>query len=403
MSDVRRLIAVLLPLLLLLMGAGAPAAPARESSTSVPASRPMRVVFLDALSPENPWRLNVVGTMRAAAHDLDIDFVDYRVGHWPGEILEQARQVVGGPLKPDYLIISIHRGIGTRVLELAEEAHVPVFVISSGLLPEDSARFGGPRQHFKSWLGQMVPDDVGAGHRLAELLLEAATARGSPPGTPVRLVALEGRRGDSPSLQRTEGLRQALSGRKDAWLLQSVSASWQGNVARRKTALLLRRYPDVQVVWAANDVMALGALQGLEDAGRRPGEEVWVGGFDWTPESLRAVRDGKLVASLGGHFLEGAWALVLLHDYHQGRDFASERLEWRTELLPITRANVGDYLPVLEAPDWEGFDFRAFSKAANPGLKHYDFSLQALFAQRRSRSPGGLLEMHGHPRPSPPD
>ncbi|ATB34643.1 hypothetical protein CYFUS_000050 [Cystobacter fuscus] len=384
---------VLLPLLLLvliLLGAAPPepAAPARAR---------MRVVFLNALGIGGGFSRQFRGAMHAAAHDLGIELIDIDVGHWPGQILEQARQAVSGPDKPDYLITSIHRGIGARVLEVAEQAQVPVFVVNSGLALEERARFGGPREHFTWWVGQMVPDDVGAGERLVRLLIDAAQARRrslerGPVEGPVRLIAIEGQWGDTSAKQRHLGLRQALSGEKDAELLQSVTAAWQREESRRKTFLLLRRYPELEVIWAANDDLAMGAVQALEEAGRRPGEDVQVGGIDWTPEALQAVREGKLVTSLGGHFLEGAWALVLLYDHHQGRDFASERLDWRTAFLPATRANAAGYLEVLARPDWEAFDFRAFSKAVNPRLTHYDFSLQALFAQRHRR-----MDPNGNP------
>ncbi|MFY0582526.1 substrate-binding domain-containing protein [Cystobacter fuscus] len=221
----------------------------------------------------------------------------------------------------------------------------------------------------------MVPDDVGAGERLVRMLVDAAHARGrSSPEGPVRLIAIEGQLGDTSAKQRRLGLRQALSGAKDVELLQGVTAARRREESQRKTLLLLRRYPELQAVWAANDDLALGAARALEEAGRHPGEDVLVGGIDWTPEALEAVREGRLVTSLGGHFLEGAWALVLLYDHHRGRDFASERLDWRTAFLPATRANAAGYLEVLARPDWEAFDFRAFSKAANPRLRHYAFS-----------------------------
>ncbi|QRK11203.1 ABC transporter substrate-binding protein [Archangium violaceum] len=398
MSAFRRRLGVLLTSLLLLSGAAPPVAPAPPPSA--PAPRRMRVVFLDAL-PDNPFRRNVVGAMRAAANDLGIDFVDSVIAQWPGEMLEQVRRLVSGRERPDYLITSIHRGIGTRVLEIAEQARVPVFIINSGLRPEDEKRVGGPRELFTWWIGQMLPDDLGAGERLAWLLFEAARARGPSPDAPVRLVALEGPRRDTSAILRNEGLGLALSKWKGAELLQSVTASWLGDEARRKTFLLMRRFPEVQVVWAASDDMALGAARGIEDAGRRPGVDVLVGGIDWTPQALQAVREGTLETSLGGHFLEGAWALVLLHDHHQGLDFASERLDWRTPFHPLTRANVAAYQDVLARPDWEAFDFRAFSKAANPRLKHYDFSLQTLFAQRHGRLPGGPLDTNATPRPPP--
>ncbi|PTL76001.1 ABC transporter substrate-binding protein [Vitiosangium sp. GDMCC 1.1324] len=395
----RRFIGTIVPLLLVLAGAWAHAAPAPERPTSSARSdRPMRVVLLNAMGPpENPWLRDILGVMRAAAHDLGIHFVDYSAGsgQWPGSLLELARQVVAAPDKPDYLIISIHRGIGVRVLEVAEQAGIPVFVINSGLPPAEQARYGGPRQHFKQWIGQMLPDDEGAGYQLASRLIDAATAsRGASPDAPVRLVALEGARGDMSATLRLEGLNRALAERKNVELLQSVSASWLRDLAQRKTTLLLRRFPEVQVVWASNDDMALGALRALKESGRRPGVDVLLGGIDWIPESLQALREGELVTSVGGHYLEGAWALVLLYDYHHGVDFASERLNWRSEMVPLTRVDVEAYLRFRE-PDWEGLDFRAFSKVANPRLKHYDFSIKTLFAQRRGRSPDRLPDTHG--------
>jgi ABC-type sugar transport system substrate-binding protein len=394
MSGLWRFIVLVLALWL------SPDAAAQPSPVAFPAERPLRVAFLDALEPGNPWRNLLVGSMRSAARDLRIELSVHAVGHWPGEILERAREVMSGPGGPDYLLVTMHRGSGTGLLELSRRMGVPVFVINTGLRPAEAARFGGPREHFPLWLGQMLPDDALAGRTLARLLLEASS-RGRPPRAPVRLVALEGQLEDSSGRLRSEGLRQAMAGWEGAELLQGVSASWDAEVARRKAELLLRRYPSLQLLWAANDTMALGALRAVEASGRRPGQDVVLGGIDWTPAALQAVREGRLVTTLGGHFLEGAWALVLLYDHHHGRDFASEGLEWRTSLAPVTRADVDTLLQLLGEGDCAAIDFRAFSKVANPTLTHYDFSLRALFAQRRLRFPGPLLESYGFTRPLP--
>ncbi|MFY0562535.1 ABC transporter substrate-binding protein [Archangium lansingense] len=345
----------------------------------------MRVAFLNMLAPSNPMQRSLAGVMEAAAHDLGIQLDQYNAAYWPGENLELLRRLVNGSQKPNYLIISMHRGIGVQILEIAEQAQVPVFVIITGLTSEEQTRFGGPRQHFKSWLGQMVPDDTAAGHRLAHLLRDAA--HGQQPGPPEGrkgLVALKGR-SDDYAVKRSEGLNRALAELSDVEFLQGVYVIvWDPAMAQRRVSLLLRRYPELQLVWASNDVMALGAVQALEEAGRRPGVDVMVGGIGWTPQALQAVREGKLVTSLGGQLLQGAWALVLLYDYHHGKDFAAERLDWRTEMVAITRGNVDEHLRLLGDPSWKKIDFRAFSKVANPTLKHYDFSLQALFKQLHS-------------------
>jgi ABC-type sugar transport system substrate-binding protein len=364
----------------------------------------MRVAFINALAPNNPLSRSVTDIMDAAARDLGIDLVQYTAAYWPEEKLELVRQVLDGPVKPDYLIISLHHRFDIRVLELAEQAHVPVFAILSSLTPEDKARLGGPRQRFKSWLGEMVTDDETAGAWLALLLRNAAhTVLPAPPVSGRGLVALEGRGSVNP-VMRSKGLRQALGEMGDVDFLQGVRIIlWDPESAQRKMALLLRRYPDLQMVWAANDALALEALRALEAAGRHPGRDVMVGGMGWTPRALQAIRDGKLVTSLGGYLLEGAWALVLLYDYHYGKDFASEQLSWRAELLPITRDNVDEYFDLFGEPAWEEIDFRAFSKVAYPALKRYDFSVQALLEQRRGRSTDGPPDTHGPARPTAPE
>jgi DNA-binding LacI/PurR family transcriptional regulator len=55
---------------------------------------------------------------------------------------------------------------------------------------------------------------------------------------------------------------------------------------------LLARRPDVDGVFAANDLMAIGALRALRDAGRRVPEEIAVVGFDDSP--LSRVTDPPL-------------------------------------------------------------------------------------------------------------
>jgi hypothetical protein len=172
-----------------------------------------------------------------------------------------------------------------------------------------------------------------------------------------------------------------VSERDDALLLQVVSADWSFEEAARKTPLLLRRYPEATVIWTASDAMALGALDSLEPLGREPGTDILVGGANWEPLALDAVRRGELVATVDGHFLEGAWVMVLLHDHHHGLDFARERVEWRSEMLLINRENQARCLAFLEdSRKWETVDFRAFSKAENPGLSRYTFSFEALLA-----------------------
>jgi PAS domain S-box-containing protein len=81
--------------------------------------------------------------------------------------------------------------------------------------------------------------------------------------------------------------------------------------------------------------------------------------------------------SVGGHFLDGAWAAVLLYDYLNGIDFANEMLQFESPMVGITTANLKRFSPFLSL-DKQSLNFRLFSKAINQQLKLYSFDLHAI-------------------------
>lgn len=350
------------------------------------AGRPIRVDFINPLvdiSDEPVWSLLDTGYFKisqAAAKQLGIVFTEHPAFR-PETMVAETLRLINGPDRPDYLVITIHRGIGVRLLEIAEQAKQPVFVINAGLLDEDRRRVGGPREHFKYWIGQMLPDDEKAGYDLAKILIDQAR-RGQRfnRGGQVSLAAFAGRAVDGPAVQRNLGLQRAMAENQDVTLVQVVPAAWDRAEARAKIPLVLGRYPDVTAIWAANDGMAMGAISGLEAVGRKPGADILVGGINWDSDALRAVGDGRLLATMGGHFLECVWTLVLLCDYHHGIDFSAERVDWRSEMLALSQQNLRDFVPRLETVDWEKVNYRRLSKYFSPELKSYRFSLNELVA-----------------------
>lgn len=146
-----------------------------------------------------------------------------------------------------------------------------------------------------------------------------------------------------------------------------------------RTTALMKRYPQTRVLWAASDAMALSMADAARAQGRTPGKDIFIGGIDWSDAGLAAVQQGDLVASLGGHFMEGGWVMVLLHDYHHGLDFsASLGSTIRSDMQIINKKNVLAYRKNFGGKNWDSIDFRKFSRVLNPGLKKYDFSLKAV-------------------------
>jgi ABC-type sugar transport system substrate-binding protein len=155
--------------------------------------------------------------------------------------------------------------------------------------------------------------------------------------------------------------------RLDVVQVSVQNAAWEEREARSAAALMLRAHPEVTVVWAANDSMALGALDAVRAVGKEPGVDVLVGGMDLLARALERVADGQMTVTLGGHVLDGARSLLLVHDHLQGQDF--EPFVQRSLLEPVTAALAPSYLRFLEQQAWRRVDFERFSRARRLGAR----------------------------------
>lgn len=352
---------------------------------AVQADAPIRVVFINPDRVGNPFWDALTGFMQAAARDLDMELVVLYSGGERFEASELAQKAVAGTPRPDYLVFSAQASEVGRILAAAEAAQVRTFTINTGILPEDRAKVGEPRERYRHWIGHMSPDDSKAGFDLAKALIGEAQSR--MPGRAVEILGLSGSRDSAVAVDRHRGLQQAVAEAAGARVNQVVYSGWSPGEAFTRTTGLLKRYPQTTVLWSASDVMALAMARAASELGRKPGVDVLVGGMDWSDEALAAIERGELGASMGGHFMEGGWSMVLLHDYHRGRDFAAELgTSIRSEMQVLGRHNAASLRGILGDKDWDAVDFRRFSPVLTPSLRGYDFSLEA-FVRARTAAP----------------
>lgn len=374
------------------LAAVAPVANSVKTSTRSTPARKLRVVFLNPASAEAAdeefWRLCTI-FMQAAADDLGIDLKTYYAQRSAATLYAQATMVLNSADKPDFLVMQNLKKTAPRIIEEAEAAGVKVLLFNSGLGPDELGRFGGPRQIYKNWIGQLLPDDERAGYELAELLVSAARNKGLANSQgQIEMLAIGGTGSDSSAEERNRGLQRFLREQGSRVRLargEVIPAYWETAKAGTVFDFAASQNPQLRVVWAANDNMALGALQAArERGGFAPGESLLIGGIDWNKQSLAAVRRGDLLASLGGHYMEGAWAMVLLRDYADGIDFAGEGLTMTSRLHAITAENLARFENALGelGPEAIGkVDFARFAKSHNRALKKYRFDLQTLLGQ----------------------
>ncbi|KAF0128855.1 MAG: AraC family transcriptional regulator [Bacteroidetes bacterium] len=114
-----------------------------------------------------------------------------------------------------------------------------------------------------------------------------------------RIIEIKGLEGSSPALDRHKGFMDVISKHPGIEVISSLSGNWEKGTAREALYNALKTDRNIDLVFAHNDVMAIGAHEALTEAGIR--DQVFIIGVDGVPGpegGLQAVMDGKIDATL---------------------------------------------------------------------------------------------------------
>lgn len=172
----------------------------------------------------------------------------------------------------------------TPVIHKAQDAGIPVIIFDRDILDT-------------GYTAHIGADNVGLGQAAAEYALSIA-------GRTSKALELQGLHGSTPTRGRHDGfVRKFEAG--GGTILASTYSDWNHEKAVALTDSLLNLYPDVNIIYAHNDRMAIGAS---EVARRRGREDIRIIGIDAAPQiGIQAVADGIIDASFvyptEGHLL----------------------------------------------------------------------------------------------------
>ena len=210
----------------------------------------------------------------------------------------------------------------------ARAAGVPTFLVDRSVDPNVAVA----GRDYVAFLGS---DFIDQGRRVAEWTLENFE------GEQGLIIELEGTTGSSPANDRRTGFDDVMAQHDNMTILASQSGDFARDQGRQVMETLLQAHPDVNIVYAHNDEMAIGAIQALELAGRVPGEDVLVVSIDGTRDALQAIIDGKMGVTVESSPFFGPLACEVM-----GRYAAGEEIEpWvKVEDRIFTIENAADHI-----------------------------------------------------------
>ena len=113
------------------------------------------------------------------------------------------------------------------------------------------------------------------------------------------IVELQGTAGADPAIERQKGFAEVIAQHPELKIIKSQIADFTPAKGKEvMEALLKSESGNINVVYAHNDDMALGAIQAIEEAGLKPGEDILVVSIDGVRGAFEAMLAGKLNASV---------------------------------------------------------------------------------------------------------
>lgn len=169
-----------------------------------------------------------------------------------------------------------------QVLKEAKDAHIPVILVDRGVVVKDDSLY----------TTLIASDFVSEGQKAADKLVELLTAKGVTQD-PRNIVELEGTTGSAPAIDRKKGFDDVINKNGAFKIILSQTGDFQRTKGKEVMEAFLKARKDISAVYAHNDDMAIGAIQAIEEAGLKPGKDIFVVSIDGIKDGLQAIADGK--------------------------------------------------------------------------------------------------------------
>ncbi|MDO5548852.1 MAG: substrate-binding domain-containing protein [Eubacteriales bacterium] len=280
-------------------------------------------VVLKTLS--NPFYVTMQEAMEAKADELGMEMV-LQAPETETETEKQMQIVENLVVQQIEGLILAPNGSSELVpaVKEANDADVPVVILDSRIEEADLEEAGA---HIECFIGS---DNYQGGQLAAEAMSEALGGSG-------KVAVVEGISGVESSELRVGGFKDKVEELGGLEVVASQPADWEQEQGYTVTQNILQANPDIAGIFCANDMMALGAVKAIEDAGME--EQVTVIGFDATDDAKAAISEGRMYASVGQDpALMGEQALEVIQSIKDGSSYEEE---YAMDVKVVTADDIG--------------------------------------------------------------
>ncbi len=258
------------------------------------------VVGFSQIGAESEWRTADTESIKSAcaAAGFDLKFADAQ--QKPENQIKAIRSFIAQKVDVIGFTAVVETGF-EAVLKEAKAAKIPVVMIDrAAKLSDDSL--------YVTFMGS---DFIKEGERAATWLLGYMHT-----ADPVNIVELQGTVGSAPAIERQIGFKSILAPFPNYKIVRSQTGNFTRAEGKTVMESFLKAEKKIDVLFAHNDDMAIGAIQAIEEAGLKPGKDIVIVSIDGVKGAFEAMIAGKLNCTvecsplLGPQFVDAVQKLM---------------------------------------------------------------------------------------------
>ena len=294
----------------------ADAAPAADAADA--GSDTLKIGFSQYASYNN-WRVTNTDDINRALNEQGWNVIFANANDDTAQQISDLEDMIAQ--KPDYIVLAPREEEGyANVLEEAKEAGIKVILFD---------RLAKDAPYDVLIQGDYVLEGENVGQAVVDTFGEDKE---------INIVELTGTPGADVTAQRSEGFMNVISKHPNYKILASQVGNFSRTESQTAMENLIQSYGDkIDVVYAHSDDNGIGAINAIEAAGLKAGEDIQVFGVDGTKDGLQAIIDGKMKATYLCNPFYGDAIVGLIKDLESGKTF-SDRVILEGKIYNIDNA-----------------------------------------------------------------
>jgi len=256
-----------------------------RDSSDIDHSKPTVALVFKTLN--NPFFIDMQNGAEKAAKELGVNIL---VQAAEREVdVEKQMQIIENLIQREASVICITPSGSKEIVPAivkANEANIPVIIIDTRVDSEVLTESGGK---FVTFIGS---DNKEGGRIAGEFIAEKLNGNGN-------IAILEGIPGHETGDARLSGFYSSINNYDGINVVTSQTANWERDQGFNVFQNILQANPNIEAVFACNDMMALGAVEAISAAGRTG--DIVVVGFDAIKDSRKAIIENRMSGSIAQH------------------------------------------------------------------------------------------------------